>query len=70
MSAQETYEKTAVDATGTMRHDGSSSIDAFSREVERLRAMEAQGLVRIEFVHNEQQTGARHADLVRFVRLK
>lgn len=63
MTAQETYQN--VDAAGTIKRDGSMSIDALGDEGDSLRTMDAQGLIRVELVHEEQ-----HRRPARFVRLR
>lgn len=70
MNARESYEKTAIDAAGTLRQDSSNGYAIFAVEVDKLKAMESQGLFRIEFIHFEQQTGGKLPDLVRFIQLE
>ncbi|WP_166485924.1 hypothetical protein [Rhodoferax ferrireducens] len=74
MLARKTYDATAIGAAGTMTYGGASQMDGgyerFATHIADLEAMEANGMVRIEYRHHESGTGDRHVDLVRFTRLK
>jgi hypothetical protein len=81
--AQKTYAATAIGGSGTMTFargavtgPGASAVPLseqylrFAGEVTGLEAMEAQGLLKIDFVHRESTTGSRYVDIVRFTRIK
>lgn len=79
MLAKKTYDATPVGAIGTMTYGGMVAVgqvagatgyERFASFVADLKSMEVQGLVRIESLHHESQTGKRNIDMVKFTRLK
>lgn len=79
MLAKKTYDATAVGSVGTMTLAGLVSVgsspdesgyERFAAEVASLEALEREGKVRIDNMHQESGTGRRHVDIVRFTRIK
>lgn len=71
--AKEAYEACAVGATGWMRPDRErgETLEAFQAVAEiSAPALQDAGLISIQELHPENQTGRRLVDAIRFVRLR
>lgn len=71
--AKEAYEACDVGATGWMRPDSTKgeSIDGFQAVVEiTAPALQDEGLIIIQEMHRESQTGQQLVDAIRFIRLQ
>lgn len=71
--AKETYEACAVGATGWMRPDTTKgeSIDGFQYVAKvSAPALQDAGLIVIQEMHRESQTGEQLVDAISFIRLK
>lgn len=71
--AKEAYEACAVGATGWMRPDStlSNPIDAFQSVAEfSAPALQEAGLIHIQKMYRESQSGKRLVDAIQFIRLR
>jgi hypothetical protein len=75
--AKEIYDKMAINqeqpivmTSGVGHADVYEPYERFKGVVEELERMEDAGLVSVTLRHNEQTTGRRYVDLVRFRKLK
>ena len=73
MNGLEIYQKLRPGERGSLTFQGKTDDApawlAFGVKVSALRAMAAEGLIRIDREHNEAQSGASHIDMVIFTRL-
>lgn len=70
--AKEAYEKCHVGSSGWMRPDPTKgeSVAEFQAVVKVAQTMESDGLIVIDELHLESQSGSRHVDAICFTRMR
>ena len=71
-SVRQVVDSVVVGAQGTLRPPGTSvsDLEVFRADIAALESMQAEGVIEIVFRHQEDHTGRRYTDIVRFKRLR